>query len=398
MAVVIAANPMAGAAPSFPESFYCPITADLMQDPVNDPEGNSYERSAIEDWLSRSATSPVTRAPLAAHQLAPNRALKTLIEAALAAPQPSAPTPSALRAGMQPESPPRRQRRAASPPGDASPASPSELGARLVAAMAAHGLTEAEQRQLHGEGVVNVKEFEKLCDDDFDLSGIDIAARRQEKLERDRAAAEARHAQAIVDRDARVRRQREAAAAKHARELQDQVQGVLDRAGLTEQGREAVRHLGDLDALRWLDKQGMAEIGLNITDRRKLEELCNSDKVQQAQMPVLEEVAVLEELHMEEVMTAPEREVRRAEAQARKRREREQCSKTAKSVIFVALMAIGGVAQQIGVWSDSPFDDGYRPETALVVGGAALLLVAGPSSSASTTEWVSVGGGEIGTL
>ena len=36
-----------------------------------DPEGNSYERRAIEEWLSEhSATSPVTRAPLTAQQLA----------------------------------------------------------------------------------------------------------------------------------------------------------------------------------------------------------------------------------------------------------------------------------------------------------------------------------------
>eukprot|EP01045_Picozoa_sp_COSAG04_P020055 COSAG04_NODE_2012_length_5004_cov_3.098063_2_plen_209_part_00 len=114
---------MAGAAapaPSFPESFYCPITADLMRDPVMDPEGNSYERSAVEDWLSRSPTSPVTRAPLAAHQLAPNRALKSLIEAALAAPQPSAPTSSALRTHAQPES---QRWRDASLLGDASTAS-----------------------------------------------------------------------------------------------------------------------------------------------------------------------------------------------------------------------------------------------------------------------------------
>lgn len=32
------------------ESFYCPITASLMYDPVVDREGNSYERFAIEQW------------------------------------------------------------------------------------------------------------------------------------------------------------------------------------------------------------------------------------------------------------------------------------------------------------------------------------------------------------
>ncbi len=63
-----------------PEVFYCPITAETMKDPVIDPEGNSYERAAIEEWLARNATSPVTRAPLRACQLVPNRGLKCAIE------------------------------------------------------------------------------------------------------------------------------------------------------------------------------------------------------------------------------------------------------------------------------------------------------------------------------
>jgi hypothetical protein len=80
----------------YPVLFYCPITSELMTDPVIDPEGNSYERAAIEHWLKRSETSPVTRAPLASHQLSPNRALKDAIvdavhskqQAAAAAPAP----------------------------------------------------------------------------------------------------------------------------------------------------------------------------------------------------------------------------------------------------------------------------------------------------------------------
>jgi len=62
------------------ESFFCPITQEVMQDPVVDPEGNSYERSAIEDWLSKNNTSPLTRAPLTKSQLAPNRALREIIQ------------------------------------------------------------------------------------------------------------------------------------------------------------------------------------------------------------------------------------------------------------------------------------------------------------------------------
>jgi len=51
-----------------------------MTDPVVDPEGNSYEKSAILDWLSRDATSPITRTPLRANQLTPNRVLRDLLD------------------------------------------------------------------------------------------------------------------------------------------------------------------------------------------------------------------------------------------------------------------------------------------------------------------------------
>ena len=30
-----------------------------MTDPVTDPAGNSYERSAIENWLKQHSTSPI---------------------------------------------------------------------------------------------------------------------------------------------------------------------------------------------------------------------------------------------------------------------------------------------------------------------------------------------------
>jgi len=45
-----------------------------------DPEGNTYEGSAIRDWLSRNETSPITREPLTAESLRPNRALAAAIE------------------------------------------------------------------------------------------------------------------------------------------------------------------------------------------------------------------------------------------------------------------------------------------------------------------------------
>lgn len=62
-----------------PHSFLCSITHTVMTDPVVDPEGNTYERAAIEEWLSREGVSPMTRAPLAAGQLVSNRALRDAI-------------------------------------------------------------------------------------------------------------------------------------------------------------------------------------------------------------------------------------------------------------------------------------------------------------------------------
>jgi Mg-chelatase subunit ChlD len=55
-----------------------------MNDPVMDPEGHSYERSAIEAWLKANSESPMTRSPLTASQLIPNRGLRDAIAAHLA--------------------------------------------------------------------------------------------------------------------------------------------------------------------------------------------------------------------------------------------------------------------------------------------------------------------------
>jgi hypothetical protein len=65
---------------NIPQSFVCPLTHEIMLDPVVDPEGNTYERAAIEDWLAQNASSPVTRSPLQISQLAPNRVLKEIID------------------------------------------------------------------------------------------------------------------------------------------------------------------------------------------------------------------------------------------------------------------------------------------------------------------------------
>lgn len=41
-------------------TFTCPITREIMEDPVVTADGHSYERRAIEEWLQRKWTSPVT--------------------------------------------------------------------------------------------------------------------------------------------------------------------------------------------------------------------------------------------------------------------------------------------------------------------------------------------------
>ena len=47
-----------------PHEFLCPITLDIMTDPVCTCDGHTYERSAIEEHLRKSNISPKTGLPL----------------------------------------------------------------------------------------------------------------------------------------------------------------------------------------------------------------------------------------------------------------------------------------------------------------------------------------------
>ncbi len=62
-------------------AFTCPITRVVMQQPVICRDGYSYERAAIQDWLERKGTSPVTSKPLGSVDCWPNHALKRVINA-----------------------------------------------------------------------------------------------------------------------------------------------------------------------------------------------------------------------------------------------------------------------------------------------------------------------------
>ncbi|PIA57254.1 hypothetical protein AQUCO_00600175v1 [Aquilegia coerulea] len=64
-----------------PKDFVCPITGQLLTDPVTLETGQTYERKAIQEWLKRgNTTCPNTRQPLSANALPKtNYVLKRLI-------------------------------------------------------------------------------------------------------------------------------------------------------------------------------------------------------------------------------------------------------------------------------------------------------------------------------
>lgn len=60
-----------------PEQFICPITLDVMRDPVICEDGHTYEREVIESL--KNPISPMTNQPINIKNLLPNRALKEMI-------------------------------------------------------------------------------------------------------------------------------------------------------------------------------------------------------------------------------------------------------------------------------------------------------------------------------
>ncbi|ELR17586.1 Ubox domain containing protein [Acanthamoeba castellanii str. Neff] len=61
-----------------PEEFLCPITQELMKDPVVASDGHTYEKLAIEEWIQKKAVSPMTNGALEG-KLYPNFSLKSRI-------------------------------------------------------------------------------------------------------------------------------------------------------------------------------------------------------------------------------------------------------------------------------------------------------------------------------
>lgn len=64
-----------------PYHFRCPISLELMSDPVTVCTGQTYDRSSIESWVATgNTTCPVTRVPLTDFALIPNHTLRRLIQ------------------------------------------------------------------------------------------------------------------------------------------------------------------------------------------------------------------------------------------------------------------------------------------------------------------------------
>ena len=68
-------------AAEMPDEFICPITRETMRDPVIASDGFSYEREAIERWLSEHDTSPMTNQLMEHLLVVSNHNLRRLLDA-----------------------------------------------------------------------------------------------------------------------------------------------------------------------------------------------------------------------------------------------------------------------------------------------------------------------------
>ena len=63
-----------------PQNYICPLTLQLMDDPVNDICGHCFERRAIQDWLEFRGVCPISRKPMQSTDLFHNGHLKLRIQ------------------------------------------------------------------------------------------------------------------------------------------------------------------------------------------------------------------------------------------------------------------------------------------------------------------------------
>ena len=68
-------------APNYMDSFHCPLTIEVIRDPVITSDGQTYERAEIESWFALGKrTSPLTWGELPSTHVTPNIALRNVIQ------------------------------------------------------------------------------------------------------------------------------------------------------------------------------------------------------------------------------------------------------------------------------------------------------------------------------
>lgn len=143
-----------------PDRHVCPITQEVMRDPVMDREGHNFEKEAIEAWLDRHPDCPMGREPLQREGLFPNRALREEILEAQARRTGGPPAateaspPVAVSSTLQPT------RSAAAPPSaDAPPWAQYGIGQEEYD----HALCQFITFDLDGSGTLDSSECQRLC-------------------------------------------------------------------------------------------------------------------------------------------------------------------------------------------------------------------------------------------
>jgi len=63
-----------------PDEFICPITLEVMVNPLSTRTGRSFERAAILDWISEGGKCPLTREDMRPSDLIPNHFLAAKIK------------------------------------------------------------------------------------------------------------------------------------------------------------------------------------------------------------------------------------------------------------------------------------------------------------------------------
>ena len=62
------------------EAFTCPITCEIIKEPVSSKYGHLFEKEAVENWVKKHHTCPLTQKPLELSDLFPQYAVKAAIK------------------------------------------------------------------------------------------------------------------------------------------------------------------------------------------------------------------------------------------------------------------------------------------------------------------------------